>query len=412
MDTSGNSRTVKFAMTICMVMMFAMAVSSNMYATLVSSIIDNFGLSKTVASSFTAASSICSMGVMLFIMVFGDRLNKGVTLGIVCSVYGLSMIILGAFTNFLLFFVDFTLVGVCGSFVDSVDGAHMSDLAGENRSKGIAALHTIFAVGAIVSPNFAAFMLLRSGSYKQPYLVAGYVLLAVGLIMLVYTLKDPFLRTSHRAIAAAASKQGGRKFSLPIKEMLHSKRLVMLALGTFFNTGSYYLFTMLTDYLTGIDPVVFPIAVCSIIHTCYNSGMLVSRTALSVFSRRINLSGFSAWSGILCAIALVSATAITTPAAFMAAMLFVGLIGGANYTMRMILVCNEFPNNSASMMAIVNISASLGSTVFYMLFGAVADNISYTLSMVLSMCCYIMPAFFTFIGYGREALPVLRKDVI
>jgi len=404
-----NEKVVSTAIGLSMLMMFAYSISGNMYSTLVSSIIENFGLSKTVASSFTAASSICSMGVMLFMMIFGDRLNKGTMMGIVCSVYGVSMLILGAFTNFTLFFIDFTIVGVAGGFVDSMTGAHVSDLAGgSGRSRGIATLHTIFAVGAIISPNLAAYLLGVSGSFKMPYRIMGAVLLAVGIVMLLFTFHDPYLRTMHRSIAAAAGGEG-KKFKLPVKEMLHSRRLVMLTFAVFFNTGSYYVFTMLTDYLHTGDSVLFPIAFCSIIHTCYNVGMLVSRSALSALGSRVNCAAFSSYGGIGCAVALTAALTIGSPAAWLICMSIVGIIGGANYTMRMILVCDEFPNNSASMMAIINIAASLANTVFYMVFGMIADNVSYALSMYLSVACYAIPAVFTFIGYGKDALPLFKK---
>ena len=390
-----------------MAMLFGMSIAYNMYSTLISSIIDTYDMSMTQASSITAATSTCSILLMIFITVFGDRINKGIALGVVGTLYGGLLMLLGSINSLALFFPVFVTICTCANFTESVTSAHVSDLAGEGRSRAIASLRNFFAIGSIVAPILAAVLLTKSGTFTLPYGTVGVLLFVSGILMLVHTLRSPHLRDMHKATAAAAGGDGA-KFKLPVKEMMGSRRFVAIVLATVFNTSMWFVITMLTDYLGSIDIEVFPVTFCSVILTCFTVGSLLSSLVYTKFSDRINEAGFITLAGVICTVSFLAGVIFCTPVMWLVAMSLVGFFGGVGNTMRMVLACNEFPNNSGSAMAIVNISVCLSNFVFYLLGGALADNVSYTLAIVVAACGCIVASCFTVYGYGRSAL-ALKK---
>lgn len=407
MNTSKVKNGTKGATYLCMAMLFGMSIAYNMYSTLISSIIDTYDMSMTQASSITAATSTCSILLMIFITVYGDRINKGIALGIVGILYGGLLMLLGSINSLVIFFPVFVTICTCANFTESVTSAHVSDLAGDERGKAIPTLRIFFSVGSIVAPVLAAVLLTRSGTFTLPYGTVGAWLFAAGILMLVHTLRKPHLRSMHKATAAAAGGDGA-KFKLPVKEMMSSRRFVAVVLAMVFNTAFYFVVTMLTDYLGSINKEAFPVTFCSVILTFFTVGSLITSLIYSTFSSKINEAGFITLGGVVCTAAMLFGVVVCTPAAWLIAMSLVGLFGGAGNTMRMVLACNEFPNNSGSAMAIVNMAVCLSNFIFYMIGGALADNVSYTLAIVVAACGCIVASGFTVFGYGKKAF-TLKK---
>ena len=401
MEKNGRNRTI--VLVISMAMMFFMALASNMYGTNITSIRSTFGLAVSATSAFTVAANICSIGVMLFIMFYGDRLNKGVSLGVMSIFYGATMAVLGYLPSFALFFIIFTLVGVGVTYIDSMDVAYVSDLFGERRSGGVGALHSVYAVGCIISPLFAAWMLLRTGSFAPSYRITGIIMIVVGIAL---TLANRGAVTEKKAEAV------GKKMRTPVpwKQIFTNRRIMFLVGACFFNAGSYYAFTMLTDYLSGGNGgmTTYSITICSTILTCFNIGMFFSRTIYSALGYKLNAVGICTWTSFAMAALALATLFCGIPVLSMICFAFAGLLGGANYTIRMVLCANEFPENSATIIGFVTVAQSIGSMLFYTLFGFIADG-NYGLAMILSCLCYAIPGILIILGYGKQTLGFVRR---
>ena len=136
--------------------------------------------------------------------------------------------------------------------------------------------------------------------------------------------------------------------------------------------------------------------------TAYYVGSVVSRVGLAAISEKISSAVYLKWASLLSGILLVALLLIQQPVAWLVGSFLYGVIGGAMYTGRFVLSCQEFPQFSATASSLTGICSFGGNMAFSAIMGMVADAGFYTQGMLV-IAVLLVTGFFIFeFGYRSK----------
>lgn len=373
------------------IFMSGYALTYTMLGTLLPGIIQHYSLSISQASYINISLELGGTSAMVLALFLLDRLNKGKTLLILALFFGLIALYTGSAPPFALMLISRFFMGLVGSVLDNLCATYISDLYGEHRARYVSLLHTFFAIASMIAPKFAA-LCYQVGGWSLAYLVCGGAMTIAAVLAVVILRVMGFPQNS-------MDDQKQEKTKIPYREMLQSRNMRWLCLASFLFAGYSYVAMWLSTYLDGQNSSIYTVGFCSTIMTAYYVGSVVSRVGLAAISEKISSAVYLKWASLLSGILLAALLLIQQPVAWLVGSFLYGVIGGAMYTGRFVLSCQEFPQFSATASSLTGICSFGGNMAFSAVMGMVADAGFYTQGMMV-ISVLLLSGFFIFqFGY-------------
>lgn len=358
------------------VFMGGFALSTCMLGTLLPGIITHYSLSLTQASALNIVYEAANALAMVAALFVVDRLDKGRLLTLLATVFGLVLLLHGLAPTYAVLLGVRLVLGIVGSLLDNLCASYISDLYGDHRARYISILHTLYAIGSMAAPKFAA-LCYAAGGWSLAYLAAGGAMAVAGALAIV------ILRAMGYPPTAVEQQKGSpRDVHIPYREMFHSRNLLWLSVVSVLIAGQYYVTIWLSTYLDWLDNTVYTVEFCSTIMTALYLGMILSRVLLAAVSERLGAAVYLKWASLFSSALLIVLLLVQRPMVWLVGAFLYGLISGAMYTSRIVLSCQEFPQFSSTASAFTGVFAALGSVGFNSLMGMAADAGSYTQAML------------------------------
>lgn len=394
MEHQNRHRQLLAATVFTFVFMTGFALSTCMLGTLLPGIITHYGLSLTQASSLNTLYEAANAGAMVMALFVLDRLHKGKLLVLLGFLFGLILILHGRAPTFALLLGIRLVMGIVGSLLDNLCASYISDLYGEKRARYISILHTLYAIGSMLAPKFAA-LCYAKGGWGLAYLVSGGAMALTGTLaaLLLSILGFP---------APAGREEKTVSPSIPYREMLRSRNLFWLSVTSILIAGQFYVTIWLSTYLDWLDRGVYTVEFCSTIMTALYLGMILSRVGLAAISEKIGAARYLQWASLLSSLLLIALLLIQRPVVWLVGAFLYGLISGAMFTARIVLSCQEFPQYSSTASAFTGVFAALGSVAFNFFMGAAADAGFYTQAMLVNALIVLLTFFVFQFGYREN----------
>lgn len=394
MEHQKPHRQLLAATVFTFVFMTGFALSTCMLGTLLPGIITHYGLSLTQASSLNTLYEAANAGAMVMALFVLDRLPKGKLLVLLGFLFGLILILHGRAPTFAVLLGVRLVMGVVGSLLDNLCSSYISDLYGAHRARYISILHTLYAIGSMLAPKFAALYYARGG-WSLAYLISGGAMALTGVLAALILSILGFPKPTDREEKASASP-------IPYREMFRSRNLLWLGVVSILIAGQFYVTIWLSTYLDWLDKGLYTVEFCSTIMTALYLGMILSRVGLAAISEKIGAARYLKWASLLSSLLLIGLLLIQKPMVWLVGAFLYGLISGAMFTARIVLSCQEFPQYSSTASAFTGVFAALGSVCFNFLMGAAADAGFYTQAMLVNSVIVLMTFFVFQFGYREK----------
>ena len=379
------------------VFMSGYALSTCMLGTLLPGIITHYSLNLTQASALNVVYESANAFAMVVALFVVDRLDKGKLLTLLSAVFGLILILHGRAPTYAVLLGVRLVMGMVGSVLDNLCSSYISDLYGGRRARYISILHTLYAIGSMAAPKFAA-LCYAAGGWSLAYLTAGGAMAAAGILAMV------ILRTmGYPPTAVEQDETVPGKVHIPYREMLRSRNLIWLSVVSVLIAGQFYVTIWLSTYLDWLDSAVYTVEFCSTIMTALYLGMILSRVLLAAVSERIGAAVYLKWASLLSSALLILLLLVQRPMVWLGGAFLYGLISGAMFTSRIVLSCQEFPQFSSTASAFTGVFAALGSVGFNSLMGMAADAGYYTQAMLAG--AVIVALTFLAFQFGYRSRP-------
>ncbi|MGI5889045.1 MAG: MFS transporter [Oscillospiraceae bacterium] len=404
LSTAGRpSMEKKYATIYCMVISVVYALAKSVYSTLLPSIIDSYGLTLTRTSLLEISESIGSAAAMLVAMLIADKLDRKRSLIVSSLLYGGALLFEGAEPVFTVFLLMRLIAGFCDRYIDSVAAAYMSDIYSDKRARVISILHLVYSLGMLIAPSYAAWMLSSTGRWSPAYRYVGIVFIVCAA---AYALTE--LKKSERT----HGKSSRRSVKIPYREMLRSKQIWALILYSFFG-GSMYYTTLIPTYLENLAPDVYTVRFVSVMLTAGTLGNLASRFVLSIFSQKLRPRVVIPSTTIGANILLCASLFFLTGNRWVLAVVYTvySFLVGANYTLKFILACSEFPEASATVLSATSLAVAAGNIVLSRIIGIVSDSGGYLASTAVYLPCMIIAAIAIIWGFSEKKSSGVNKAV-
>lgn len=395
-EQARHHRQLLTATLFTFVFMGGFALSTCMLGTLLPGIILHYSLNLTQASALTIVyetANAISMVVALFVL---DRMDKGKLLTSLGLLFGLILIFHGLAPTYVLLLGVRLVMGLVGSLLDNLCSSYISDLYGDHRARYISILHTLYAIGSMAAPKFAA-LCYAAGGWSLAYLVAGGAMAVTGILAMV------ILRVLGFPPTATAPQTGAAPdVHIPYREIFLSRNLIWLGVVSVLIAGQFYVTVWLSTYLDWLDSTVYTVEFCSTIMTALYLGMILSRLGLAAISEKVGAAVYLKWASLLSSVLLIALLLIQRPMAWLVGAFFYGLISGAMFTSRLVLSCQEFPQYSATSSCFTSVFAALGSVGFTSLMGMAADAGWYTQAMIVNAVLVALTFLIFTFGYRSK----------
>ncbi len=390
-----NSKTKILTATIfACVFMGTFSISVNMYGTIMPQLVDYFDISLLQVSTLNIINDSSQAVIMIFMLFVADKLDKGKLLTLSSLCYGITLFLVGNVPSYFLLLALRVCMGVFGGLVNNLTTVYVSDLYGDGRSKYIAILHTLFAVGSLIGPIFAAFS-IEAFNWQFSYLFLGITITATSIIFFIIT------RVSGAPVPATGinSKQ---KIQIPYKEIFTNKNVHALCIGNFLLASTTFFMLWLPTYLGLYDSNFYTVEITTIILTATSFGMIISRTFLGILSPKYFSAGsYLKWASLLTAILLTGMLLIQGYIIWLVGIFIFGVISGATFTANIILACKEYPKFSATITAITGTFSMIGSMTLNATVASLGDMGYYNEAMFIPVGMMFL-AFFVYTFMYKE----------
>lgn len=377
------------------VFMGGFALSTCMLGTLLPGIITHYSLSLTQASALNIVYESANAFAMVVALFVVDRLDKGKLLTLLGLVFGLILIFHGLAPTYAILLGVRLIMGIVGSLLDNLCSSYISDLYGDHRARYISILHTLYAIGSMAAPKFAA-LCYAAGGWSLAYLAAGAAMAVTGLLAMV------ILRFMGYPPTAAAREDPSRAVRIPYREIFLSRNLIWLSVVSILIAGQFYVTIWLSTYLDWLDSTVYTVEFCSTVMTALYLGMILSRISLAAISEKLGAAVYLKWASLLSSALLIVLLLVQRPLVWLAGAFLYGSISGAMFTSRIVLSCQEFPQFSSTASAFTGVFAALGSVGYNSLMGMAADAGFYTQAMVVNAVIVALTFLIFQFGYREK----------
>ncbi|WP_181084053.1 MFS transporter [Stutzerimonas stutzeri] len=377
-----------FAMTLCV---FALIASEFMPVSLLTPIAGELRVTEGMAGQGIAISGAFAVVTSLFISVLAGGLNRKVVLLGLTGVMGLSGAVIGLAPNYFIYMAGRALIGiVVGGFWSMSAATAMRLVPASQVPRALAIFNGGNALAMVLAAPLGAYLGAIIG-----WRGAFFCLVPVALIALVWQwFSLPSMPVEARAAGSASA------FSA--LTLLRRRVVVigMLAIGCFF-MGQFTLFTYVRPFLETVTQV--DVGTLSLVLLVIGIAGFIGTTLVSAVLRRGFYQTLIGIPLLMAAIAVALVVFGSATAAVVALLGFWGLIATAAPVGWWAWVPMTFPRNAEAggglMVAVIQLSIALGSTVGGLLF----DMSGYQSAFVASAVLLLIAAFLTLLTARSQA---------
>ena len=377
-----NDRRRTLALIFCCVLMFSFSFSSALYYTLQPAVLAHFNLTLTQSSWISICGSIGNMAINMLLMATGDRFEKSRLLRILTVVLAAALLLLGVAPGFALFIIAYSLNGIVGYWLDMLTTSYVSDLYGDQRSRYIGILYTLFTVGSALAPTFNTLVTETLHlTWQHSYIISGIYTFAVAVVFAVLI---RIVGKPQSAVEAAAEEKGEQVNNrLPVKEALSNRNMIAFILASLTIAFSGYFSSALPLYFDYEGAEVFTTAMVNLIVTCSSVGAMISRFAYVPLANKINPIKYLRFQSLFCAACNLICLLVGKPSVWMALMFISGLLQGSSHTLTVVLTCDEYPDRSAAATATTALFTGFAYMAVTPIMNFVAEKTSFFLAMII-----------------------------
>ena len=377
-----NDRRRTLALIFCCVLMFSFSFSSALYYTLQPAVLAHFNLTLTQSSWISICGSIGNMAINMLLMATGDRFEKSRLLRILTAVLAAALLLLGVAPGFALFIIAYSLNGIVGYWLDMLTTSYVSDLYGDERSRYIGILYTLFTVGSALAPTFNTLVMETLHlTWQHSYIISGIYTFAVAVVFVVLI---RIVGKPQRAVEAAAEEKGEQVNNrLPVKEALSNRNMIAFILASLTIAFSGYFSSALPLYFDYEGAEVFTTAMVNLIVTCSSVGAMISRFAYVPLANKLNPIKYLRFQSLFCAACNLICLLVGKPSVWMALMFISGLLQGSSHTLTVVLTCDEYPDRSAAATATTALFTGVAYMAVTPIMNFVAEKTSFFLAMII-----------------------------
>ena len=377
-----NDRRRTLALIFCCVLMFSFSFSSALYYTLQPAVLAHFNLTLTQSSWISICGSIGNMAINMLLMATGDRFEKSRLLRILTVVLAAALLLLGVAPGFALFIIAYSLNGIVGYWLDMLTTSYVSDLYGDERSRYIGILYTLFTVGSALAPTFNTLVTeTLHFTWQHSYIISGIYTFAVAVVFVVLI---RIVGKPQSAVEAAAEEKGEQVNNrLPVKEALSNRNMIAFILASLTIAFSGYFSSALPLYFDYEGAEVFTTAMVNLIVTCSSVGAMISRFAYVPLANKINPIKYLRFQSLFCAACNLICLLVGKPSVWMALMFISGLLQGSSHTLTVVLTCDEYPDRSAAATATTALFTGFAYMAVTPIMNFVAEKTSFFLAMII-----------------------------
>ena len=377
-----NDRRRTLALIFCCVLMFSFSFSSALYYTLQPAVLSHFNLTLTQSSWISICGSIGNMAINMLLMATGDRFEKSRLLRILTVVLAAALLLLGVAPGFALFIIAYSLNGIVGYWLDMLTTSYVSDLYGDQRSRYIGILYTLFTVGNALAPTFNTLVTETLHlTWQHSYIISGIYTFAVAVVFAVLI---RIVGKPQSAVEAAAEEKGEQVNNrLPVKEALSNRNMIAFILASLTIAFSGYFSSALPLYFDYEGAEVFTTAMVNLIVTCSSVGAMISRFAYVPLANKINPIKYLRFQSLFCAACNLICLLVGKPSVWMALMFISGLLQGSSHTLTVVLTCDEYPDRSAAATATTALFTGFAYMAVTPIMNFVAEKTSFFLAMII-----------------------------
>jgi len=377
-----NGRRRTLGLVFCCVLMFSFSFSSALYYTLQPAVLTHFNLTLTQSSWISICGSVGNMAINMLLMATGDRFDKSRLLRVLTFLLAGALLLLGVAPGFALFIIAYALNGIIGYWLDMLTTSYVSDLYGDERSRYIGILYTLFTVGSALAPTFNTLVMETLNlTWQHSYIISGIYTLIVAVVFAVLI---RIVGKPQSAVEAAAEEKGEQVNNrLPVKEALSNRNMIAFILASLTIAFSGYFSSALPLYFDYEGAEVFTTAMVNLIVTCSSVGAMISRFAYVPLADKINPIKYLRFQSLFCAACNLICLLVGKPSVWMALMFISGLLQGSSHTLTVVLTCDEYPDRSAAATATTALFTGFAYMAVTPIMNFVAEKTSFFLAMII-----------------------------
>ncbi len=375
--------------------MLAYSISGNIYGILLPRIREFYNISLADVSILNVVNDISAAAVMMFMLLVADRINKRLLLTFGAILFGIALFAFGSAPSFAILLVARVFIGTVGGLVNNILSAYISDVYGEDRSRYLAVLHTLFAIGSFIGPTFSTLM-VNLGGWNLAYIFMGIFFFSAGSMFLILS---KMMKISK--LDVKRGKAGVRE-KIPYIEMLKNKNVQWLCLGNISMAMVFFATLWAPTYLDSVDSSVYNMEMITIMMTTYSVGMIISRMSYTYVSTRIKPAVYLRFALLISAVILASMIVISNVYLWIGGMFFYGLVSGATYTAGIVLACKEYPKFSATITSLTGLFTMLANMLFNTVIGNLMEAGQQTVAMLIPAVVLASGFFIYTFGYKEK----------
>ena len=332
----------------------------------------------TVEQGFlTTIQCIGGLGVSLFCVFLGEKLNKltMIGMGIILLCAGSIATAFGA--NYIQVMLFALIAGIGYTFMDIMENASVVDIFGARTKTALPTLHMTFGIGAMIGPFFATAVVDPNllSSFSRPFLIVGVAAAGVFILFVAASRRMFGGKPPEKAATVAVQNPGGI-FKYPAA-------WVMMAAGILYFSFQRGLMTWYPSYL--IDSANVSFADSGWALTLFFMGSLGCRIASPFLFNRFSILKMTILMTILCGAFMFVSVAVAPVSLLLAEVFGVagGVMQGAFVAAYVFLFCEMFPGKSASATSVVLIAINIGGITAPLWMGGIAESIGFALPLYI-----------------------------
>lgn len=366
------------------VVMFTIAVCNAQQSTLLTDIINSYGLKDAIQGGMSAYQSIGILIALVFVLILSGRINKQIIFLILIAFAGLSMLSISLQPGITVFMISFLVFGLGKGLADSTTSSVIADLySGEQSAKKIGLLHGFYGIGSLLTPFIIKALKNSNFLWNQIYMFSAGLASIVLLYMSVIT--------SGKSSKIFAKANITHKIKIKeVKNFIYFKKNRFLLLSVFcysgFQIGYFLWISRYVDVYLGHE------GMGTYALSLFWMGITFARifiTKLKINKLYIILYGNIAAMLFVVAGIWSNVAIITVICSF-----FAGFANGATTPIQMFIGCRWYEKNTILVTTLINLIFNIAQITCPLLIGAL-NSINVQFAMTTCAVFALFVAIFT-----------------
>ena len=372
------------------VFMVLFAVTVSMFSTILPHLTDRYAMSMSQVSTFTIIQNYFATCVGTFLILWiGDKMPKGLLIGIDAVCMGLLLFWIDALPPYVLLIVAYSVMHLTTMILNNVITAFAADLFLEKRARYISLMHIFYSIGALFGPKLPEAMEKAGFTWNNSYAFLGILTIVIAASYFLVLKKNGLLMYKLPEAPKAETETKGAAEAVPtIGEIIrHPMFIPLCLLQILYMSGHQNLFSNWFQlFLQREYAAVYTASFTATCMTIYWIGMFGSRMISMIFAGKITPRQFITVGSAVGVLAQLLGIFGNTHATWIITCLLLGLCTGGIYPLIFSISISYFPRKSAGITSLIGIMSSIGGIIVTWLMGKLADSSLYT-AMFLPIIC-------------------------